>query len=291
MGTLSPLGAQTTTTPATCTVAPTTITALSLERVLTLSNLLSTITPTVAPNILAGIAGGAQEIRDRLIYNPSANTLTDTVFLVAAGSPIPTPLSMDVSGTTLQSFTLNVSQIFTSCKPLPSLVVAGTISASSSAFGSFLGAPAIVSLGYTTDSPAKVNNVVTVVSGAVVAYSAAATGSLTFPAVPVTPPGSNAGAPVIATVPSFPATGVSQVGNNPFQVSAAGSTDPNSLALTYLWTSDAGHPVNFLPSNTSASPQLYFQSGRGDYTITLTVTNSAGVSAKTSFVIEYIGIN
>jgi hypothetical protein len=78
-----------------------------------------------------------------------------------------------------------------------------------------------------------------------------------------------------------------QVYTNPWQVSAAGSTDPNNLALTYSWSSNI--PVNFQPNNTVANPSIQFGSGREDYTITLTVTNSAGMSSTQSFVVEYQG--
>ncbi len=117
----------TTTTTATCTTAPTSITTLSLESVLTLSDVLTTLTPNIPSNLLASIAGGAQEIRSRLIYNPQQNTLTNTVFLVAAGSPNPTPLSTNVGPATILSFVINVSQIYTSCKPTPSVLMVGTI--------------------------------------------------------------------------------------------------------------------------------------------------------------------
>ena len=285
IGTLS-LEAQPTTPPPTCSVAPTSLQSLSIERALTLSNLLTTITPNVPANILASIAGGAQEIRTRLIYNSQTNAVTDTTFLVAAGSPIPTPLAVDVTGTTVQSFVLNVSQIFTSCSPKPSVLIVGTVGSSNGPFGNFQGAPGAISIGYTTDTPAKINNVVEVIAGAVVAYSASAQGTLTFPAAPVTPPGSNTGAPVIVLSPVFPTQGVFQANLNPFQVNAGNSTDPNNLPLTYLFSSDK--PVNYLPGPNVPNPLITF-GGRGDYTFTLTVTNSAGVSTTTKFIIEYVG--
>ncbi len=288
IGTLS-LGAQTTppaTAPPTCAVAPTSLQNLSIERTLTLSNLLTTITPNVPANILASIAGGAQVIRTRLIYNSQTNTVTDTTFLVAAGSAIPTPLAVDVTGSTIQSYVLNVSQIFTSCQPTPSVLIVGTVGSSNGPFGNFQGAPAAISIGYTTDTPAKINNVVEVVAGAVVAYSADAQGTLTFPAAPVTPPGTTGGAPVIVLSPVFPTQGVFQAYLNPFQINASASTDPNNLPLTYLYSSDK--PVNFLPGPNVPNPQITF-GGRGDYTITLTVTNSAGVSTTTKFIVEYVG--
>src|SRR5580700_1116424 len=101
------LWGQTTTTPpaATCTTAPTSITAFSIEQELGLTNLLTTLTPNIPTNVLAALSSGAQVIRDRLIYNPQQNTLTSTVFLVAPGSPIPTPIVTNITGQTLVSYT------------------------------------------------------------------------------------------------------------------------------------------------------------------------------------------
>ncbi len=279
-----PLAAQT--TPPTCATAPASITNLSIERVLTLSNILTTLTPTAPANVLAAIASGAQEIRSRIVYNPTQSTVTDTTFLVAPGSPNPTPLSIDLTQQTLQGYVLQVDKVYTSCKPTPSVLFVGTIAGSTGAFGNPTGAPGAISIGYTTDNPPKINNVVELIGGQVVAYSAAANGTLTFPAAPVTPP-ATAGIPTIVVNP-VPVSGSSlQVFFNPYHVDASQSTDPNKLPLTYLWSSDK--VANFSPSNTDPAPNIQFNSGVGDYTITLTVTNSAGISSTTQFILTYVG--
>src|SRR5260370_42206008 len=77
---------QTTTPPATCTTAPTSLTALNVERALPLADILTTLTPNAPANVLAAIAGGALEIREIYIYNAQLGTVTGTAFLVAAGS-------------------------------------------------------------------------------------------------------------------------------------------------------------------------------------------------------------
>lgn len=276
----------TTTTPPTCTTAPASITALSIERVLTLSNVLTTLTPNVSPAILASVTSGAQEIRDRIIYNPQQGTVTDTTFLVAPGSPNPTPLGIDVTQSTLQSFVLSVSQIYTSCKPTPGILIVGTIGSASSPYANLNGALAAVSIGYTTDATPKINNVVEVVAGQVVAYSASALGTLTFPVSTVVPPGSNPGAPVINFPFTPPASGSIQVNQSPFFLDASSSTDPNKLPLTFTFTSDK--PANFIPGPTPGATQIYFGSGSGDYTITITATNSAGQSTSTKVILTYI---
>lgn len=275
----------TTSATATCTTAPQSIMSFSIERTLTLSNILASPAPTIPPTVLAMLTGG-QEIRTRLIYNPQQNTVTDTTFLVAMGSPLPTPLSTDVSGATINSYVLNITNVFTSCQPTPSLLIVGTLSASSGVFGNLQGAPAAISVGYTTATPPVINNVVEVVAGQVVAYSSSAQGTLTFPAAPTIPPGTSNSAPVIAITPALPTSGPFQVYTNPWHVDASGTTDPNGLALTYMWSSDK--PVVFVPSANVPSPNIQF-SGRQDYNITLTVMNSAGASSSKTFTVTYLG--
>src|ERR1700732_4413330 len=75
-----PLGAQT-------------VTAYSAERTLSLTNVLTTVTPTAPASLLAALAAGAIEIREQTNYNPQSNVLTSTVFVVPTGSPNPTNLA------------------------------------------------------------------------------------------------------------------------------------------------------------------------------------------------------
>src|ERR1041385_7427646 len=52
-----------------------TLTALSIERSLSLNNVLSTLTPTLPANLLASIAGGALDVREQTSYNPQLSAL------------------------------------------------------------------------------------------------------------------------------------------------------------------------------------------------------------------------
>jgi hypothetical protein len=123
-------GQGTTTPPATCTTAPTSLSALNFERAVPLADLLTTLSPNVPANVLATINGGAQEIREILIYNSQLGTISSTVFLVAAGAPLPTP-NFDFATGVVQTTTIKISQIFTSCHPVPSLLAVGTVTSSS----------------------------------------------------------------------------------------------------------------------------------------------------------------
>jgi hypothetical protein len=284
-----PLAAQTTGTTSTCTTAPLGLTTLNFERAATLSDILTTVTPNLPANELASITGGAQEIREIFIYNSQQGTITSTVFLVAAGAPLPTPTFNFQTGV-IQSTTIKVSQILTSCSPTPSLLIVGTVSASSStgAFGNLTGAPAALSIGYTTATPPAINNVVEVIAGTVAAYSAAGTGTVTFPAVPVVPPGSTGAITITVTSPQLGTlvggAKIIQVGQNPLLLDA--STSTGTGPLTFTW-STLGGPVNFLGTGTPGQILVTFPS-KGDFTINLTVTDSnTGTTAMYSVILEY----
>ena len=266
-----------------------TLTAFQIERVLALSNVLTTITPNPAiltPAVLAAVTGGALEIRERLIYNPSFQTVASTTFLVAAGSPIPTPLSVDVTAQTIAFFVINVGPPVLSTKPYPSILLSGTVATNPNGtpFGNYQGAAAVISAGYTTDSPPKINNVVSLIAGATVAYSPSAAGTLTV-MQPATPPGGpNNNAPTVVIAP------VGTTIQKQIRLDASMSTDPNNLALTYSWTVVSPAPFSASIINpTSATPDVQFVSGYNTYTFQLTVTNSNGLSSTGTISILYVG--
>jgi len=289
-----PLAAQTSpttpTTSSTCTTAPPGLTTLDIERAVTLSEIATTLTPNIPANVLAAITGGAQEIREIFLYNSQLGTVTSTVFLVAAGAPLPTP-NFNFQTGVIQSTTIKVSQILTSCSPTPSLMLVGTVNSSSATgvYGSLNGAPAAVSIGYTTDTPPKINNVVEVIAGSVAVFSPSAAGTVTFPAVPVVPPGSTGGITITVTNPVLgtlvSATGkITQVAQNPLLLDA--STSTGTGPLTFTW-STLGAPVNFTGTGKPGQILVTFPN-KGDYTIQLTVTDtSSGATAMFSVILEF----
>jgi len=291
-GAAIPVAAQTAPsapTTTTCSTAPTGLTALNFERALTLSDVLTTLTPNLPANELASIAAGAQDVREIFVYNPQAGTVTSTVFLVAAGAPLPTP-NFNFQTGVIQSTAISISQTLTSCSPSPSLLLIGTVSSSTAGglYGSLTGAPAAVSIGYTTDTPPLINNVAEVISGVVVAYSAAGTGTVTFPTAPVIPPGSTGGVTIVVTSPQLGTlvSGAKPVQNttNPLLLDASKSTGNGSL--TFTWSS-MGQPVNFTGTGTPGQIDVTFPS-KGDFTVVLTVTDPTGATQTLSFILEYI---
>jgi hypothetical protein len=249
----------------TCTTSPTGLTALNIERAVPLVDILSTAPPNAPANVLAAIAGGALEIRNILIYNAQLGTVTATVFLVPAGSPLPTP-NFDFATRVVQSTTIQVSRILTGCAPSPSILMVGTVTNSlSNAFGRQDGAPAALAIGYTTDSPPKLNNVVLVIAGLSTSWSASASGTLTAP-------------PLLL--------GPSAAGSSPFLLDASRST--GSGALTYTWATTSNSPVAFVGTGTPGQILVQFP-GPGDYAILLTVSDSSGAKATFPLTLEFVG--
>ena len=263
-----------------------TLQAFSIERAIALNNILTTIIPTADPSVLAAIAGGALEMRERLIYNPQANTVTSTVFLVASGSPIPTPLTVDLTHSTVAAFTLGINSVTIASKPVPSILFAGNISFSTmTPYGIYTGAPAAISVGYTNDTPPKINNVVDVISGAVVTYSASAAGTITVMQASTSGGGGGgtSNAPVVVLNPATQ-TAITRL----IRLDASMSTDPKNLPLTFAWTAPPSPSANIINANT-ATPDVQLLSGFGTYTFQVTVTDSAGLSSTATATVNYVG--
>lgn len=183
------VNAQTQTPPSTCSIAPPSAQSFSIERAVMPSDTETTYSTALSESILANLADGTTEMREQLVYNPQANTLTSNVFIVQAGAPIPTPASFNITPTTLATYVITIDRTYSSCSPVPSLMFTGTVTSSAGGASAqngiynltFSGTPAAVSIGYTNTNPPVVNNVVTLLAGVAVSYSAAGYGTLTFP--------------------------------------------------------------------------------------------------------------
>jgi len=183
-------------------IAPPTAQSFSIERAVMAADTDTTYPTVLSSQILSSLAAGIMETREQLVYNPQANTLTSTVFLVAAGTSLPTPASVNIAASTLAVYTISINQVLSSCSPAPSLMFVGTVTSSAGGadapngiYGlTFSGTPAVVSIGYTLTNPPVINNVVTLFAGVAASFSPAGFGTLTFPASGV------AGQPNIASV-------------------------------------------------------------------------------------------
>jgi hypothetical protein len=277
-----------------------TLQALNIERKIALNDILTGITPTLPANVLAALAGGALEIRETLIYNSQANTLTSTVFAVPTGSPIPTPTAVlaNLGSALVAVVTMSVDKIYVTEKPFMGIMFVGTDTQSTTTpYGTYQGAASAISVGFTnataasgttSATPATVNTVIESVAGAIVLYSPTATvNTLTV----TTPPPSGGGGGTTGAPTVVIAGGVTQtVTTRNIALDASQSTDPNGLALTYQWSVTGGDQnVSLLHGTSAVASAQLGDNGPNTYVFTVTVTNSAGQSTSVVVTINYVG--
>lgn len=278
--------AQTTTTPPppTTTPCPSTtnpvLNSFNVESALTANQILATGTPTLPPNVLAGIATTppALEIRQSVTLNSANQVLSLNLFTVQPGAVLPTPLGNLGSGTIFSTVAIKVDKIYTACTPNQSVLFVGTVATNSpvSPFGNLTGAPAVVSIGLSNDNPPKITNLVTLIAGTVVEYSASGGGTVDFTTTSVTPPGTTGGPTVVVKAPDLVAFRI-------VDLDASGSTGTGTLK--YSWSVVAG--AASVSNATSAKASGTILGGPGTYTFRVTVTDGAGNVATKDVIIQF----
>lgn len=264
------------------------VTGFLIEHPVDLSTVRSTLSQSISSDITSQVAGGIKEVRSRTAYNMATRILTNDLLLVNKGSPNPTPSSVNIAQTRFAFTVVYVEKVLQSCKPSPSIVVTGFVADGSPIYGDPSGAPYAYSFSYATRPPStnpfanpgfpQFRDIVTSNGGVSLTYQDRAPGAIDF----VTSPA--AGAPAIVwSIPS--GGGPVPVAASPYQVDASNSLDPNGGGLVFEWAAD--RPVGFYPGNFSPVPLISFQNGAGDYNITLTVTNNAGVKTSSKFKVTY----
>jgi hypothetical protein len=271
-----------------------TLTAFNIERTIALNDILSPISPNLPANVLAALAGGALEVRETLVYNSQANTLTSTIFAVPTGSPIPTPPAelANLGSALVGQVTMTIDRIYVTTTPLSSIMFVGSDTQSTvTPYGSYQGAVSAISVGFTSatsTAPAAVNPVIETVAGAIVLYSPTATvNTLTI----TTPPPSGGGGTTTGAPTVVIAGGATQtVTTKNITLDASQSTDPNGLALTYQWAVTGGEQnVSLLHGASAVASAQLGDNGPNTYVFTVTVTNSAGKSTTVTVTIHYVG--
>jgi hypothetical protein len=266
-----------------------TLTALTMERVLTATSAPSSLTSNLPASVLASIASGALEIHEQTNFNPQANTLTSTFFLTPAGSTPPTNIGTVPASNILAIVALTADKIYVTSSAVQFV---GLISQSNTPlFGtkSYQGAPATFSFGYTTDTPPKIHDVIDSVAGVGSIYTASATGTITITQPPTGPGGPGGGSGITIVVNGSTGTTLSfQTTVNQVILNASASTSTNAGALTYAWAPAAGSPSMGITGGATATASIQLAAGKQTYTVTLIVTDATGATATATITINYI---
>jgi|SRR3984885_1417138 hypothetical protein len=260
----------------------TTVKSLTLERTLVPANVATTLPSLIPQPVLAEVASDAVEIRERFVYPAGASgTVSYVQFSVPAGTPIPTPSTVDITGSTYFVAQLAVQKISVgSNTSYPSVQFSGVIASLQGPVGSMTGTPAVLSFGYTNSTEPTFNNVLSSVGGLSSGYSAAGVGEMTLTQVPAFTNPCSGPIPITATVI---ATTVNQI-----VLDGSQSFDCSGQPLTYYqWG-----VLNPLGSVTVTNPSLpkgsaRLNAGPGEYNLTLTVTDAQGVSATSNILVTY----
>jgi len=261
-----PLGAQ-----------PLTVTAFSAERTISLTNILTTVTPTgLSPAALAALAAGAIEIREQTSFNAATSTLTSIVFVVPTGAPNPTNLAGLPFSSFVATTTLAVDKSYVTTNPSPAVAFVGTISSSTATpYGNYLGASGTYSFGYTADK--KINNVIETVGGLIVLFSPSATGTFTIVGGSTGGGGGTGGVTVVINGSSS-ATPTFTTVLNQIVLDASASKTTTGGTLTYAWAVAQGSPSASTIGGSTSTATIQLGAGKGTYVFTLTITDSKGTA-------------
>ena len=294
------------------------LSVFNIERRVPITGFSSVDTLAFPAATLQSVQGGALEFRERLFFNPQTGLLTSTLFTQQPSATFPTPLGLNVGADTLQTFAIQVDRIYTGRTPHASVLLTGRVVSNTpqaAPFGNLNCAPAAVSVSFprsttgggttgggttgggttgggttggTTDT--SIANVVVLIAGQVSTFSTTASGTVTV-SNPAVPPdgGGNGGGGTGPTANAGPAK--QQAVTQLYALSGLASTPGTAGgALTYQWRIPAGAKSASLTNPTSATPQIFFGQGFGDYEVELVVTDANGVSsAPARITISYSG--
>ena len=266
-----------------------TLTGLSFERSITLTNVLTTTPPALPPSVLAALASGALDFREQINFNPQANTITSTLFVVPSGSPNPTNLALLPFNAFLAVVTGSVTDIHFSSKPVAAVQIDSLVQNSTGV--PLQGALASLSFSYSSDKPPKISNVIETAGGIVVLYSASSQGTF---AITQPPSGGGGGgtAPITVMIngSTVGASGATfQTVSNLIDLDASATTTSNSGAtLKFLWTLASGSPGATITDSDKSKVHVILGAGKGTYIVQLQVTDSTGTTTTVNITIQFV---
>lgn len=242
-----------------------------LEHKLDPTSFLSVFVPSFAPAQLAVFMDPTKEVHSRFQFSTSDMTFRAWSFGVPIGAPAISPDSTNFEGIAIAKVVVAVDKIYTTCTPRPAIMVLGPVTSGTPVYGSMVGLPHGFSFSFDPSNPTNTNNaanVVVVNAGTTVV--AANQGSVIV--TPATTTANVTGGPVIQTIYT--------------QLTLDGSSSTSdSGAATYLWSSPSVAVLDPAASQTRIQVPRY----KGDFPVTLTVTNSKGQSSSSTVTVRYVG--
>jgi hypothetical protein len=249
-----------------------------------------------APNVpvadAQAIQGGALEIRQSIVFTASTRRLSVRTFLVAPGSPNPTP----AAGQTLlhESYEVNVDSIawaplsVTPPGTVNSVVITGRVAGNSlSIAGDIANRLFVHSVGFdpanrnnATSTANNLTNITTTVAGRYTLYAQQGRGTVGF-ASDMTSPGP--GTPTFTVTPTAGQNATTALS----EIQLSSTVENASGTVTYNWRTVGKSAAVIAP--TTATPRVQFAEGFGEYIFEVTARDASGNTAIGQVKVLYVG--
>jgi hypothetical protein len=259
--------AQTPNPTTTCAAPPVGLNSLLVEYVSSLQDAQSTLTASLPPAYAGMIFSGMYEIHSRFSYDPATKLMTNSLFLVPPGSPLPTASNYNFIDNRFGFVVAAIDNMYFSCVPLPAAMLTGRVIDGYPIWEGPAGAPYAIGFGYSTDNPPVLRDWDGLAVGLGNLWNGHPTGTVVFANVAAV----IAGAPTITTA------------TRNIVLDGSGSQGPN---LIYQW-SQGSFGLTIVNPTSSVTP-VNIDYIPGTYTAKLTVTDTAiNESASTTVNIVY----
>lgn len=158
---------------------PAGITSFLTEHAVDVTTIKSTLTPRLPDDVTNAIFSGAKEVRSRISYNQTTGILTNHLFLVDPGAPLPTSASVDFVQVRFAFLDVRIDTVYSSSQPNPAAMFVGVITAGANIFAPPAGAPYSFAFAYTTCTAGQFRDIVSLSGGLGLLYQGTAPGTCT----------------------------------------------------------------------------------------------------------------